>query len=76
MNILKIQRENRGKSSRKTVSKELEKTLPGVSALPNLNNYRTAGWHSWSNNTVKQPFAALYTSLLSYKCSLHDKYYK
>ena len=52
--------------------KELEKTLPGVSweALPNLNNYRTAGWHSWSNNTVKQPFAALYTSLgCPYKCS-------
>ena len=38
--------------------------------MPSLNNYRTAGWHSWSNNTVKQPFASLYTSLgCPYKCS-------
>jgi len=52
--------------------KELEITLPGVSwkSLPSLKKYRTAGWHSWSNNTVKEPFAALYTSLgCPYKCS-------
>jgi radical SAM superfamily enzyme YgiQ (UPF0313 family) len=52
--------------------KDLEYTLPGVSwgALPSLKNYRTAGWHSWSNNSEKQPFAALYTSLgCPYKCS-------
>ena len=52
--------------------KDLENVLPGVSwnALPKLDNYRTAGWHSWSNNTIKQPFAALYTSLgCPYKCS-------
>ena len=52
--------------------KELEITMPGVSwdALPNLKNYRTAGWHSWSNNSEKSPFAALYTSLgCPYKCS-------
>ncbi len=59
--------------SEKIVSKkDLETVLPGVSwsALPNLKNYRTAGWHSWSNETVKQPFAALYTSLgCPYKCS-------
>jgi radical SAM superfamily enzyme YgiQ (UPF0313 family) len=52
--------------------KDLEHTLPGVSwnALPSLKNYRTAGWHSWSNNSEKSPFAALYTSLgCPYKCS-------
>ena len=52
--------------------KDLEHVLPGVSwnALPKLENYRTAGWHSWSNNTKKQPFASLYTSLgCPYKCS-------
>ena len=46
--------------------------LPGVAwdLLPPLKKYRTAGWHSWSNNTEKQPFAALYTSLgCPYKCS-------
>ena len=38
--------------------------------LPSLKNYRTAGWHSWSNNSEKQPFAALYTSLgCPYTCS-------
>lgn len=50
----------------------LEKDLPGVAwdLLPSLDKYRTAGWHSWSNNTQKQPFAALYTSLgCPYKCS-------
>ena len=50
----------------------LEVDLPGVAwdLLPPLKRYRTAGWHSWSNNTEKQPFAALYTSLgCPYKCS-------
>lgn len=50
----------------------LEKDLPGIAwdLLPSLDKYRTAGWHSWSNNTQKQPFAALYTSLgCPYKCS-------
>ena len=52
--------------------KLLENDLPGVAwdLLPNLSSYRTAGWHSWSNNSDKQPFAALYTSLgCPYKCS-------
>lgn len=50
----------------------LEHDLPGMAwdLLPSLKNYRTAGWHSWSNKTVKQPFAALYTSLgCPYRCS-------
>ncbi len=50
----------------------LEIDLPGVAwdLLPKFKNYRTAGWHSWSNNSQKQPFAALYTSLgCPYKCS-------
>ena len=50
----------------------LETDLPGMAwdLLPSLSKYRTAGWHSWSNNTEKQPFAALYTSLgCPYKCS-------
>ena len=52
--------------------KSLEIDLPGMAwdLLPSLNNYRTAGWHSWSNNSEKQPFAALYTSLgCPYTCS-------
>jgi len=52
--------------------KQLDQELPGVAwdLLPSLDRYRTAGWHSWSNNTEKQPFAALYTSLgCPYKCS-------
>lgn len=51
---------------------DLETVLPGMAweLLPSLKKYRTAGWHSWSNNTEKQPFAALYTSLgCPYKCS-------
>lgn len=55
------------------VSKEhLENILPGVAwdLLPSLKKYRTAGWHSWTNGTVKEPFAALYTSLgCPYRCS-------
>jgi len=51
---------------------DLEHELPGMAwdLLPSLKRYRTAGWHSWSNNTEKQPFAAIYTSLgCPYKCS-------
>jgi len=50
----------------------LEQDLPGMAwdLLPSFNKYRTAGWHSWSNNTENAPFAALYTSLgCPYKCS-------
>jgi radical SAM superfamily enzyme YgiQ (UPF0313 family) len=52
--------------------KNLEEILPGVAwdLLPDLHNYRTAGWHSWSNDAEKTPFASLYTSLgCPYKCS-------
>jgi len=53
-------------------SNKLEIDLPGVAwdLLPSLDKYRTAGWHSWSNNSEKEPFAALYTSLgCPYRCS-------
>ena len=46
--------------------------LPGMAwdLLPNVNKYRTAGWHSWSNNTEKTPFGSIYTSLgCPYRCS-------
>jgi anaerobic magnesium-protoporphyrin IX monomethyl ester cyclase len=52
--------------------KDLEVDLPGMAwdLLPSIKKYRTAGWHSWSNNSEKEPFAALYTSLgCPYKCS-------
>ena len=52
--------------------KLLDIDLPGIAwdLLPSLKKYRTAGWHSWSNNSEKQPFAALYTSLgCPYTCS-------
>tara|TARA_B100001057_G_scaffold225449_1_gene225816 strand:- start:5228 stop:6754 length:1527 start_codon:yes stop_codon:yes gene_type:complete len=52
--------------------KLLDTDLPGIAwdLLPSLKMYRTAGWHSWSNNSDKQPFAALYTSLgCPYTCS-------
>ncbi len=52
--------------------KLLEQDLPGMAwdLLPPMSMYRTAGWHSWSNKTEKEPFAALYTSLgCPYKCS-------
>ena len=52
--------------------KLLDIDLPGIAwdLLPPLKKYRTAGWHSWSNNSDKQPFAALYTSLgCPYTCS-------
>ena len=55
------------------VSKNLlDSVLPGPAweLLPTFDKYRTAGWHSWSNNSEKSPFAALYTSLgCPYKCS-------
>ena len=43
----------------------LDQDLPGVAwdLLPPPFKYRTAGWHSWSNNSEKSPFASLYTSL-------------
>lgn len=50
----------------------LEKDLPGMAwdLLPDISKYRTAGWHSWSNDSSKSPFAALYTSLgCPYRCS-------
>ena len=50
----------------------LEHELPGMAwdLLPDLHKYRTAGWHSWSNNSEASPFAALYTSLgCPYRCS-------
>jgi len=59
-------------SSAIVAKEDLEQDLPGMAwdLLPRLSRYRTAGWHSWSNNTEKQPFAALYTSLgCPYKCS-------
>ena len=36
--------------------KLLDIDLPGVAwdLLPSLEKYRTAGWHSWSNNSEKQ----------------------
>lgn len=57
----------------KIVSKDnLAHDLPGMAwdLLPEIGKYRTAGWHSWTNNTEKTPFAALYTSLgCPFKCS-------
>lgn len=54
------------------VAKEaLPQELPGVAwdKLP-MDQYRTSLWHSYSNNTERQPFAALYTSLgCPMKCS-------
>jgi radical SAM superfamily enzyme YgiQ (UPF0313 family) len=50
----------------------LEIDLPGLAwdLLPSIEKYRTAGWHSWSNNSDKSPFASIYTSLgCPYRCS-------
>ena len=50
----------------------LEIDLPGMAwdLLPDIKKYRTSGWHSWSNNTDKTPFASIYTSLgCPNKCS-------
>lgn len=49
----------------------LDEELPHVAwdLLP-LKRYRTANWHSWTNNNEQQPFASLYTSLgCPFKCS-------
>lgn len=49
----------------------LETDLPGMAwdLLP-MKKYRTSGWHSWSNNSDKEPFASIYTSLgCPNKCS-------
>jgi anaerobic magnesium-protoporphyrin IX monomethyl ester cyclase len=55
------------------VPKDLLSTdLPGMAwdLLPDASRYRTAGWHSWTNDTEKSPFAALYTSLgCPFRCS-------
>ncbi len=44
--------------------KDLPVELPGIAwdKLP-IKNYRTALWHALPNNSERQPFAALYTSL-------------
>ena len=50
---------------------DLPLELPGIAwdKLP-LKNYRTALWHSYPNQSKRQPFAALYTSLgCPMKCS-------
>jgi len=50
---------------------DLSRELPGIAwdLLP-VKNYRTALWHSYPNNSNRQPFAALYTSLgCPMKCS-------
>jgi len=60
------------KSSGIVPKERLEIDLPGMAwdLLPSLDNYRTAGWHSWSNDSIKEPFAAIYTSLgCPYRCS-------
>ncbi len=52
--------------------KLLSTDLPGMAwdLLPDLSRYRTAGWHSWTNDSDKSPFGALYTSLgCPFKCS-------
>jgi len=50
---------------------KLPEDLPGVpwEMLP-MKNYRTALWHALPNNSERQPFAAIYTSLgCPMKCS-------
>ena len=52
--------------------KMLSVDLPGMAwdLLPHISKYRTAGWHSWTNDSEKAPFGAIYTSLgCPYKCS-------
>ena len=52
--------------------RNLETDLPGMAwdLLPNIDKYRTSGWHSWSNNSEKGPFASIYTSLgCPHRCS-------
>jgi|TARA_Y100000310_G_scaffold175744_1_gene175846 radical SAM superfamily enzyme YgiQ (UPF0313 family) len=50
---------------------KLETKLPGMAwDLLDMKKYRTANWHSMTNNNESQPFAALYTSLgCPYKCT-------
>jgi anaerobic magnesium-protoporphyrin IX monomethyl ester cyclase len=51
---------------------QLATDLPGMAwhLLPDMSNYRTSGWHSYTNDTEVSPFGALYTSLgCPYKCS-------
>jgi len=53
-------------------STDLETELPGLAwdLLPDPSKYRTAGWHSWTNNSDKSPFASIYTTLgCPYRCS-------
>jgi len=50
----------------------LDIILPGINwnKIDPNSGYRTAGWHSWTNNSIKEPFASIYTSLgCPYKCS-------
>lgn len=50
---------------------DLPRDLPGIpwDKLP-MDNYRTSLWHAYPNNSERQPFAALYTSLgCPMKCS-------
>ena len=50
---------------------DLPRDLPGVAwdLLP-MKAYRTSLWHSYPNNSIRQPFAAIYTSLgCPMKCS-------
>jgi anaerobic magnesium-protoporphyrin IX monomethyl ester cyclase len=51
---------------------DLQEDLPGMAwdLLPDIKKYRTAGWHSWSNDSEKSPFGSIYTSLgCPFKCS-------
>jgi anaerobic magnesium-protoporphyrin IX monomethyl ester cyclase len=49
---------------------EIDLPMPAWDLLPSFDSYRTAGWHSWSNGSEKEPFAALYTTLgCPYRCS-------
>lgn len=43
---------------------DLDREMGGVAwdLLP-MENYRTANWHSWTNENQQQPFASIYTSL-------------
>ena len=50
---------------------DLDAEMPEVAwEMLDLPRYRTANWHSWTNNNEKQPFVSLYTSLgCPFKCS-------
>ena len=49
----------------------LEKEFPRLPwELLDMEKYRTANWHSMTNNNITQPFASIYTSLgCPYRCS-------